>query len=80
MEVEVNVTDGTSYVLSTASIIVENTPPTAKISVLTDALYGGERVILTGLDSTDPDNSIVRYQWIWINGASSGVEASFLMP
>ena len=78
--VEVNVTDGTSYVLSTASIIVENTPPTAKISVLTDALYGGERVILTGLDSTDPDNSIVRYQWIWMNGASSGVEASFLMP
>ena len=78
--VEVNVTDGTSYVLSTASIIVENTPPTAKISVLTDALYGGERVILSGLDSTDPDNSIVRYQWIWINGASSGVEASFLMP
>ena len=78
--VEVNVTDGTSYVLSTASIIVENTPPTAKISVLTDALYGGERVILSGLDSTDPDNSIVRYQWIWMNGASSGVEASFLMP
>ena len=78
--VEVNVTDGTSYVLSTASIIVENTPPTAKISVLTDALYGGERVILTGLDSTDPDNSIVRYQWIWMNGASSGVETSFLMP
>ena len=78
--VEVNVTDGTSYVISTASIIVENTPPTAKISVLTDALYAGERVILSGLDSTDPDNSIVRYQWIWMNGASSGVETSFLMP
>ncbi|MEC7483870.1 MAG: choice-of-anchor V domain-containing protein, partial [Candidatus Thermoplasmatota archaeon] len=78
--VEVNVTDGTSYVLSTASIIVENTPPSARISVLTDDLYAGERVTLSGLDSTDPDNSIVRYQWIWMNGASSGVEASFLMP
>ena len=78
--VEVNVTDGTSYVLSTASIIVENTPPSARISVLTDALYAGERVVLSALDSTDPDNSIVRYQWIWMNGASSGVEASFLMP
>jgi len=78
--VEVNVTDGTSYVISTASIIVENTPPSAKISVLTDALYPGERVILSGVDSTDPDNSIVRYQWIWMNGASSGVETSFLMP
>ena len=78
--VEVNVTDGSSYVLSTASIIVENTPPSARISVLTDDLYAGERVILSGLDSTDPDNSIVRYQWIWMNGASSGVEASFLMP
>ncbi|MEC7272372.1 MAG: choice-of-anchor V domain-containing protein [Candidatus Thermoplasmatota archaeon] len=77
---EVNVTDGTSYVLSTASIIVENTPPSARISVLTDDLYAGERVTLSGLDSTDPDNSIVRYQWIWMNGASSGVEASFLMP
>tara|TARA_B100001287_G_scaffold47562_2_gene36620 strand:- start:6556 stop:9072 length:2517 start_codon:yes stop_codon:yes gene_type:complete len=78
--VEVNVTDGSSYVLSTTSIIVENTPPSARISVLTDDLYAGERVILSGLDSTDPDNSIVRYQWIWMNGASSGVEASFLMP
>ena len=78
--VEVNVTDGASYVISTASITVENTPPTAVISVLTDALYAGERVILSGLDSTDPDNSIVRYRWTWMNGASSGVEASFLMP
>ena len=78
--VEVNVTDGTSYVLSTASMIVENTPPSARISVLTDDLYVGERVSLSGLDSTDPDNSIIRYQWIWMNGASSGVEASFLMP
>ena len=78
--VEVNVTDGTSFVTSTASIIVENTPPIARISVLTDALYAGERVILSGLDSSDPDNSIVRYQWIWVNGASSGVETSFLMP
>lgn len=78
--VEVNVTDGASYVLSTASIIVENTPPSARISLLTDDLYAGERVTLSGLDSTDPDNSIVRYQWIWMNGASSGVEASFLMP
>lgn len=78
--VEVNVTDGTSFVISTSSIIVENTPPIARISVLTDALYAGERVILSGLDSSDPDNSIVRYQWIWVNGASSGVETSFLMP
>ena len=75
-----NVTDGTSYVLSTTSIIVENTPPSARISVLTDDLYAGERVTLSGLDSTDSDNSIVRYQWIWLNGASSGVEASLLMP
>ena len=78
--VEVNVTDGTSYVMSTASIIVVNTAPSARISVLTDDLYPGERVMLSGQDSTDPDNSIVRYQWIWMNGASSGVETSFLMP
>ena len=77
---EVNVTDGALYALSTASIVVENTPPSARISVLTEDLYAGERVILSGLESTDPDNSIVRYQWIWMNGASSGVEASFLMP
>ena len=77
---EVNVTDGALYALSTASIVVENTPPSARISVLTEDLFAGERVILSGLESTDPDNSIVRYQWIWMNGASSGVEASFLMP
>ena len=78
--VEVNVTDGDANVISAASIIVENTPPSAEISVLTDVLYAGERATLSGLTSTDPDNSIVRYQWFWENGASSGVEASFLMP
>ncbi len=78
--VEVNVTDGISNVISTASIIVENTPPIARISILTDVAYAGERVILSGLDSTDSDNSIVRYQWIFMNGASSGIETSFLMP
>ena len=78
--VEVNVTDGDANVISAASIIVENTPPSAEISVLTDVLYAGERATLSGLTSSDPDNSIVRYQWFWENGASSGVEASFLMP
>ena len=78
--VEVNVTDGTSFVISTTSVIVENTPPIARISVLTDALYAGERTILSGQTSSDSDNSIVHYQWIWMSGASSGVETSFLMP
>ena len=78
--VEVNVTDGDANVISAASIIVENTPPSAEISLLTDVLYAGERATLSGLTSSDPDNSIVRYQWFWENGASSGVEASFLMP
>ena len=78
--VEVVVTDGSSTVNSTDTIIVENTPPIARISVQTDALYAGERVILSGITSTDPDNSIIRYQWIWMNGASSGDETSFLMP
>ena len=78
--VEVNVTDGISNVISTASVIVENTPPIARITVLTDVAYAGERVILSGLDSTDPDNSIVRYQWIFTNGASLGIETSFLLP
>ncbi len=78
--VEVVATDGEGTVVSTTSIIVENAPPSAQISVLTESLYAGERVILSALDSTDPDNSIVRYQWIWTNGVGSGVETSFLMP
>ena len=78
--VEVVVTDGSSTANSTDTIIVENTPPLARISVQTDALYAGERVILSGITSTDPDNSIIHYQWIWMNGASSGDETSFLMP
>ena len=78
--VEVVVTDGESSVLSTASAIIENAPPSAQITVLTESLYAGERVMLSALDSTDPDNSIVRYQWYWTSGAGSGVETSFLMP
>ena len=72
--------DGDSSVLSSASIIIENAPPRAQITVHTDALYAGERVTLSALDSTDPDNAIVRYQWIWSDGIGSGIEASFLMP
>ena len=78
--VEVVATDGESSVLSTASIIIENAPPSAQITVQTESLYAGERVTLSALDSTDPDNAIVRYQWIWTNGIGSGVETSFLMP
>lgn len=78
--VEVVVTDGESSVLSTASAIIENAPPSAQITVLTESLYAGERVMLSALDSTDPDNSIVRYQWYWTSGAGAGVETSFLMP
>tara|TARA_Y100000994_G_scaffold215883_1_gene192461 strand:+ start:6711 stop:9221 length:2511 start_codon:yes stop_codon:yes gene_type:complete len=78
--VEVIATDEEISVLSTGSIIVENAPPSAQITVITDSLYGGERTLLSAHDSTDPDNSIVRYQWIWTGGGASGVEASFLMP
>ena len=78
--VEVVATDGESSVLSSASIIIENAPPRAQITVHTDSLYAGERVTLSALDSTDPDNAIVRYQWIWPDGIGSGLEASFLMP
>ena len=78
--VEVVATDGESSVLSTASIIIENAPPRAQITVHTDSLYAGERVTLSALDSTDPDNAIVRYQWIWPDGIGSWLEASFLMP
>ena len=78
--VEVVVTDGESSVLSAASVIIENAPPSAQITVLTESLYPGERVVLSALDSTDPDNSIVRYQWFWTSGSGSGIETSFLMP
>jgi len=78
--VEVVATDGESSVLSTASIIIENAPPTAQITVHTESLYAGERVTLSAIDSSDPDNSIVRYQWMWADGIGSGVETSFLMP
>ena len=78
--VEMVVTDGEVVVLSEASVIIDNAPPLAVISVLTDDLYAGERVHLSGTQSTDPDNAIVRYQWIWSGGGASGIETSFLMP
>ena len=45
--------------ISTSSIIVENAPPIGKITVLTESLYAGERIVLSALASTDADNSIV---------------------
>ena len=78
--VEVVASDGESSVVSTSSIVVENAPPSAHITVLTESLYGGERVILSALASTDADNSIVHYKWAWVSGGASGLETSFLMP
>ena len=78
--VEMVVTDGEVIVVSEASVIIDNAPPLAVISVLTDDLYAGERVHLSGTQSTDPDNAIVRYQWMWTGGGASGIETSFLMP
>ena len=78
--VEMAVTDGEVIVVSEASVIIDNAPPLAVISVLTDDLYAGERVHLSGTQSTDPDNAIVRYQWMWPGGGASGIETSFLMP
>ncbi|MDP6224778.1 MAG: hypothetical protein QGF34_06950, partial [Candidatus Poseidoniaceae archaeon] len=51
--VEVVASDGESSVVSTSSIVVENAPPSAHITVLTESLYGGERVVLSGHTSTD---------------------------
>jgi len=60
--------------------VVENAAPIAQILVLTEKLYAGERVVLTGSQSFDPDNSIVAYQWSWASESSTGVELSLLMP
>jgi len=78
--VEVVVSDGESSVVSTSSLVVENAPPSAHITVLTESLYGGERVALSGSSSTDSDNSIVLYKWAWTDGGASGPETSVLMP
>ena len=78
--VEVVVSDGESSVVSTSSLVVENAPPSAHITVLTESLYGGERVALSGSSSTDSDNSIVLYKWAWTDGGASGLETSVLMP
>ena len=78
--VEVVASDGESSVVSTSSIIVENAPPIAQITVLTESLYAGERVVLSALASTDADNSIVHYKWAWESGGASGLETSLLMP
>jgi hypothetical protein len=78
--VEVVASDDESSVVSTSSIIVENAPPIAQITVLTESLYAGERVVLSALASTDADNSIVHYKWSWASGGASGLETSLLMP
>ena len=78
--VEVVATDGESSVLSTASVFINNAPPVSQITVLTASLYAGERVMLSASQSTDSDNSIVRYQWILANEIQTGVDASFLLP
>ena len=78
--VEVVISDGEASVLSSAAVLIENAPPVAEITVLTDSLYAGERAVLSGINSADPDNSIVRYRWTWAGGGATGIEASLLMP
>ena len=52
--VEVVISDGEATVLSSAAVLVENAPPVAEITILTDSLYAGERAVLTGINSADP--------------------------
>ena len=78
--IEVVTSDGEATILSTTSVIIENAPPVARITVLTDSLFAGERTHLSGVQSTDSDSSIIRYQWSWAEGGASGIEASLLMP
>ena len=78
--VELVSTDGEATVLSSASVTIANAPPIAEISILTESLFAGERVHLSAVQSSDPDNSIVRYQWTWQGGASSGIQTSLLLP
>ncbi|MAR23365.1 MAG: hypothetical protein CMA49_06235 [Euryarchaeota archaeon] len=78
--VEVVISDGEATVLSSAAVLIENAPPVAEITVLTDSLYAGERAVLSGINSADPDNSIVRYRWTWAGGGATGIEASLIMP
>jgi hypothetical protein len=83
--VEVLVTDGETTGVSSTSITISNAPPTSIITVLTESAYAGERVQLTAIASSDPDNRIVAYQWSWSSSSSgqsstSGTDVSFLMP
>lgn len=78
--IEVVTSDGEATTLSTTSIVIENAPPVARITVLTDSMFAGERTHLSGVQSTDSDSSIIRYQWSWSEGGASGIETSLLMP
>ena len=83
--VEVLVTDGEETGISLTSITISNAPPTADITVLTEYAYAGERVQLTASSSSDPDNRIVGYQWVWASSSggqssTSGTDVSVLMP
>jgi PKD repeat protein len=51
------------------TVDVENVGPTARIDVDTTAPAPGQRVGFDGRDSTDPDGSVVAYDWAFGDGA-----------
>ena len=77
--VEVVASDGESTVVSTSSIIVENAPPIARITVLTESLYA-----VNVLFSQHLHQPMLIIQSSITNGlgrvGASGPETSLLMP
>ena len=65
--------------------VIENSPPDANIANIESSMHG-ERVILNGTATTDPDNDRLSYEWtqtkghqVTISNARSSI-ASFIVP
>lgn len=76
---------GTLEVLVRAEGDEANRPPTARtLSEL--IVHGGSKVVLNGLDSTDPDGDPIRYEWMQVLGNkvslldSNSPQAIFMAP
>mgnify|MGYP000259455493 CR=1 FL=1 len=63
-EVTLTVTDEEGNTdTDTTTVEVASGPPVANISLSSSVVEVGERVTLTGSNSTDPDGSITKYEW-----------------
>ena len=85
--VQVLPTDSHGFIGEYAEIgwepVIPNQPPIANAGediTVEQETFDGTQVLLSGKNSTDPENDELIYSWTWDGGSAEGMEVSHLFP